>query len=81
MIVLVGASASGKTKLSKILFKEYGYKKCITTTTRVMRDNEQQGVDYHFLTKEAFETKISEGAFYEVTSYQNHYYEIGRAHV
>jgi guanylate kinase len=81
MIVLVGASASGKTELSKILFKEYGYKKCITTTTRVMRDNEQQGVDYHFLTKEAFETKISEGAFYEVTSYQNHYYGIQKKDV
>ncbi|MDY0209797.1 MAG: hypothetical protein RBQ91_00115 [Acholeplasma sp.] len=81
MIVLVGASASGKTELSKILFTTYGYKKCITTTTRPMRENEVDGIDYHFLTKDSFKQKIQENAFYEVTLYQDHFYGIQKKDV
>lgn len=76
MIVLVGASASGKTELSKILFQKYGYKKCITTTTRHKREKEVEDVDYHFLSKENFLHKIQEGQFIEVTEYQGEFYGI-----
>ena len=76
MIVLVGASASGKTELSKILFSAYGYKKVITTTTREKRAHETDDIDYHFLTKAQFESGIASNAFYEVTIYQDHYYGI-----
>ena len=31
MIVIIGASASGKTEISKILQNKYGYNKCVTT--------------------------------------------------
>ena len=55
MIVLVGASASGKTELAKQLYQTYGYKKCITTTTREPRKNEVDGIDYHFLSQETFD--------------------------
>ena len=54
MIVLIGASASGKTEISKTLCANFTYQKCITTTTRNIRPNEQPGVDYHFLSKEDF---------------------------
>ena len=53
MIILVGASASGKTEIAKILYKK-GYKKCVTTTTRQIRPSEVNGIDYHFITKEDF---------------------------
>lgn len=81
MIVLVGASASGKTELAKILYHHYGYKKCVTTTTRPMRVGEQDGVDYHFLSEAVFKAKIEENAFYEVTQYSNRYYGIQKADV
>lgn len=81
MIVLVGASASGKTELAKILYKQYGYKKCITTTTRVMREGEVDGIDYHFLTEDTFKKMILEDAFYEVTEYSNRFYGIQKKDV
>ena len=74
MIVLVGASASGKTELAKILFNKYGYKKCITTTTRKPRNNEINDVDYHFLTKDAFLKLKNDDKFLEVSLYDHHYY-------
>ena len=46
MIILVGPSASGKTEIAKILIKEYGYQKFVTTTTRNIRINEKDNVDY-----------------------------------
>ena len=81
MIVLVGASASGKTELAKLLYRDYGYKKCITTTTRPMRQNEDDGIDYHFLSEEAFKDKMAMDAFYEVTEYANRYYGIQKQDV
>ena len=57
MIILVGASASGKTEIANILIKKYGYEKMVTATTRPMRVNEVNKVDYFFLTEEEFKTK------------------------
>ena len=73
MIILVGASASGKTEIAKILYKK-GYKKCVTTTTRQIRPSEVNGIDYHFITKEDFNKLLLENAFLEVTKYQNNLY-------
>ena len=73
MIILVGASASGKTEIAKILYKN-GYKKCVTTTTRQIRPSEVNGVDYHFIKKEEFNKLLLEHAFLEITQYQNNLY-------
>ena len=81
MIVLVGASASGKTELANVLYNMYGYQKCVTTTTRSHRAHESDGIDYHFLTQQAFKEKIKENAFIEVTTYQNHYYGLQKKDV
>lgn len=76
MIVLVGASASGKTEVARRLFKDYGYRKVVTTTTRNPRDNERDGVDYHFIGKKRFDDLRKLSAFVEVTHYGDHYYGI-----
>ena len=81
MIVFVGASASGKTELAKMLCNKYNYKKCITTTTRPMRPNERQDVDYHFLDKVTFEKMMKDNLFVEVTEYQGNYYGIQKQDV
>ena len=81
MIVLVGASASGKTELAKQLYQTYGYKKCITTTTREPRKNEVDGIDYHFLSQETFDDYQKKDAFYEVTHYNEYAYGIQKKDV
>lgn len=74
MIVLAGASASGKTEVAKELAKKYGITKVITTTTRDMRVGEVNGRDYFFVSKEQFEQMIQEGRFVEYTFYNNNLY-------
>ena len=74
MIVLSGASASGKTEVAKILAKKYGIEKIITTTTRTMRVNEQNGRDYFFVSKDEFEKLIKADHFVEYTFYNGNYY-------
>ena len=74
MIVLSGASASGKTEVAKVLAQKYGIIKVITTTTREMRVNEIDGKDYFFVTKDKFEEMIRHDEFVEFTIYNGNYY-------
>jgi len=74
MLVMVGASASGKTEIAKILIEHYNFHKMITYTTRTMRDGEVNGVDYHFITFKDFKKKLSQNYFLETSQYnENHY--------
>lgn len=74
MIVLAGASASGKTEVAKELAKKYGITKVITTTTRKMRNGETNGKDYFFVSKERFEEMVQEGRFVEHTVFNENMY-------
>ena len=74
MIVLSGASSSGKTEAAKMLMAKYGIQKAITTTTRPMRVNEVDGRDYFFVSKERFDQLIKEDKFVEYTHYNGNYY-------
>ena len=67
MILLVGASASGKTEVGKILLSKYGMKKAVTQTSRQIRPSEVDGVDYHFVSKEEFLRLWDEGKLIENT--------------
>ena len=64
MIILVGRSASGKTYLGKLLEK-VGFKKIVTYTSREKRLNEVDKIDYNFISKTEFVSKIQEGFFFE----------------
>lgn len=77
MIILTGASASGKTVTALDLQKRHGLVKAITTTTREMRLNETNGVEYFFLSKDEFLKKLSEGHFVEHSIYNGNYYGCG----
>lgn len=74
MILLVGSSASGKTALSSSLRGKYGLLKTITYTTRTPRIGEKDGIDYHFVTKNAFHEMESKGEFVETTNYNGNSY-------
>ena len=81
MIILVGASASGKTEIAKLIIKKYGFKKMITTTTRAMRAGEVADVDYHFISKEEFIKRKDNHEFLETTLYNDNYYGTHKADV
>lgn len=81
MIVIIGASASGKTEIAKLLQNKYKYQKCITTTTRPARHNEVNNVDYHFISKEEFGSKLEQNEFVEHTLYNDNYYGINKKDV
>ncbi len=74
MILLVGASASGKTEIAKYLAKSHGIKKAITHTTRKMREGERQDVDYHFVDEATFQRMLKEDKFVEHTCYNGNHY-------
>jgi guanylate kinase len=46
----------------------------VSATTRQARPGEQDGVDYHFLTKDQFERRVSEGEFVEHADYAGRSY-------
>lgn len=74
MLVIVGPSASGKTQIVNQLIKTYHMKKMVTYTTRPMRVNEVNGIDYHFITTEDFQNKINQQFFLEYVCYNGFYY-------
>lgn len=74
MLILIGASASGKTEIAKLLIKKHGFEKLVTTTTRPMRDGEVNGIDYHFVTPDEFYAKKDNDEFFETVIYNENYY-------
>ncbi len=74
MILITGASASGKTETAKELGVLFGIKKVVTHTTRNKRVGEVDGIDYHFVTKEEFNQLKALDVFVETTIYNNNYY-------
>ena len=77
MIILCGASASGKTVTALELQKKYGLKKAITTTTREKRVGETDGVEYFFISKEEFQKRLAKNKFVESSLYNGNYYGCG----
>lgn len=68
VIAIAGQIASGKTTLAKYM-KERGFERIVTYTTRPKREGETDGVDYHFISDEAFLEKAESGFFAETTKY------------
>lgn len=76
LITLTGISGSGKSTVLKKLEEEYEYHKVITCTTREPRlaDNEKDGVDYYFLSKEDFKEQIKQNRFVENEEFDGNHY-------
>lgn len=77
MIVLIGESASGKSTIEKELVKR-GFNKIISYTTRPIRKDETDGIDYHYISKEEFLSKLHSKFFAEYTIYNEWYYGIAK---
>ncbi len=66
LFILSGPAGSGKTTLCEALLAVYpSLSRVVTATTRPARKGESDGVDYYFLSKRTFESKIEAGEFYE----------------
>ena len=82
MIVLSGFSGAGKGTLMKELLKTYdNYALSISMTTRNPRPREEDGREYFFSTREAFEEKIAQNGLIEYAEYCGNYYGTPRDYV
>ncbi len=76
LIIISGTTCTGKgTVIKKLLERHNDLLLSISYTSRPKRDNEKDGVDYYFVTKEKFEEKIANNDFLEYAKVQyNDYY-------
>lgn len=74
-IVMSAPSGCGKSTLIDMILQEYpDVCYSISCTTRKPRGEEEDGLDYHFKSKERFEELIKENAFLEYACVHGNYY-------
>ena len=77
LVILSGPSGSGKTSIARRVCEIIGEDKTyfsISSTTRKPRQNEQNGVDYFFLSKDEFLEDIQNNEFLEWAEVHGNYY-------
>lgn len=62
--ILTGKGGSGKDHL-RIILVETGFRYCISHTSRPIREDEEDGKDYYFISYEDAITRTGSGFFYE----------------
>lgn len=74
LLLVSGPSGSGKTTLCRRLSDEDEAHYSISCTTRLPREGEVNGRDYHFLDRNDFQARIEAGEFLEYAEvHGNHY--------
>tara|TARA_Y100000768_G_scaffold357490_1_gene312588 strand:+ start:193 stop:768 length:576 start_codon:yes stop_codon:yes gene_type:complete len=82
LVIITAPSGSGKTTLCKqILKKEDGVKFSISHTSRKMRQNEKNGIDYYFVTNEEFLDGIDKDEFIEWNYHFDCYYGTSKSQI
>ncbi len=74
LIVISGPSGCGKGTVNQKLLESSEYAFSVSATTRAPREGEVDGVNYYYITKEAFEARIAKGEMLEYTCYCENYY-------
>ncbi|XP_057712708.1 guanylate kinase isoform X1 [Corythoichthys intestinalis] len=82
-VVLSGPSGAGKSTLLKKLLKEYSgvFGFSVSHTTRNPRPGEENGKDYHYVTREAMQFAIDKGDFIESAEFSGNMYGTSKAAV
>ncbi|XP_072543209.1 guanylate kinase isoform X2 [Salminus brasiliensis] len=82
-VVLSGPSGAGKSTLLKMLMKEFegvfGFS--VSHTTRKPRPGEENGKDYHYVSREAMQAGINNGEFIENAEFSGNMYGTSKAAV
>ena len=74
ILLVSGPSGSGKTTLCRRLADEGEVVYSTSCTTRPAREGEKNGHDYHFLSREEFEQRITAGDFIEYAEVHGNLY-------
>jgi guanylate kinase len=75
VFVITGPSGVGKgTLIRGLLERVPGLELSVSATTRPPRPGEAEAVDYHFLTPEEFERRVTSGEFVEHATYSGNRY-------
>lgn len=79
LFILSAPSGTGKTTLlKKVMADIKGLEFSISHTTRLPRNGEVDGKDYHFVTQEKFEKAITKGIFLEWAEVHGNFYGTSR---
>lgn len=82
LYVISAPSGCGKgTILSEVLKNVKNIHYSVSATTRQPREGELNGVNYYFITREEFETEISNGGMLEYAEFCGNYYGTPKAKV
>lgn len=74
LFVISGPSGVGKGTICSRILEETGMKFSVSMTTRKPRENEEDGVNYFFVTDEEFQRVVDDGGFLEYAEvYGNRY--------
>jgi len=80
VFVITGPSGVGKgTLIRGLMEREPRLQLSVSATTRDPRPGERDGVDYHFLTREEFDRRVTGGEFVEHADYAGRSYGTLRA--
>ncbi|KAM3604355.1 uncharacterized protein V6R79_009945 [Siganus canaliculatus] len=82
-VVLSGPSGAGKSTLLKKLMKEYDsvFGFSVSHTTRQPRPGEENGKDYHYVSREVMQAGIDKGEFIENAEFSGNMYGTSKAAV
>jgi guanylate kinase len=82
LLVLSSPSGGGKTTIARSLLQardDLGYS--VSATTRPRRDDERDGVDYHFVSRDEFLRRVDAGDFLEWATYAGNLYGTLRSEI
>lgn len=82
LVLFSGPSGVGKdTVLDIVLNKDKSLQRSVSLTTRDIRENEVDGKDYYFITKDKFNNMIENGEVLEFAQYGKNFYGTPKAPV
>ena len=83
VVILSGVSSVGKDDIRNLLLADKDLKLfySLSETTRPQKENEVDGVDYYFVSHEAFANSVKNFELLEYTEFNGYYYGTPRAQV
>jgi guanylate kinase len=80
LFVISAPSGAGKTSICRMILTLFPHlRQSVSYTTRGMRSGEQDGKDYHFVTRETFDKMVADDAFAEWAEVHGNSYGTARA--